>query len=928
MSEGGQVRRPAARSTPDVARRLRAPVRHGAGSGHVVLATATLVVCLAALVALTLARTRIAQQVRSPLSYKLADSDRVAYYVVDPDSGPSFRIGPNDRSLKLITHLLLPSTVVYDPEAEFAYGVVLIVRSLAGEELWRHELNIRTRQSKSDGDRFGWRHENAFLLGDDRSLTDDRMTRVRLPESDEDRLVELRLLPQVPTRDVSGLARVYVRRPRPVDDRTLRELALAPEEARALVDHLTYRDWDQLSEDEHRVKLSQVWERLAAEGEPGRDYQTLSIYETGFRLARGASYDARRLEVDRWRSLAINVIGPAELDLRTLDSDRSADLLEIYRRGLDGVDVEYPRGARTLTIPDGVHTLFIESTRRVELVLSVVDADAERVWLIEAERARREDEDGNEVLEPDRRRLEVVRVGAQWRERPRWMIAKVDDAAARIFRFDVRVAAHVAASWWREHGPTPSLDVCFLDADGVELGCDTWTGEPSIGSRFEGLREAGEASDVGEPERWYVVSEPQTLRVVAPAETTSVELRDPEGGLDQRLIIRGYGYWPQMDTTLAEPFRLYESERVRWRYPPLETRTWFPIRPSNHDALDDALAVTELLAQVRLVPDGLGSGRGARRRGDPDFDDRQTTERSGEDGWDPGPWVTLEPRGVHRRRLVLERLDDEAARWLVSRWNSSLFTRLWPDRPLIVDLSATGPGAPELHWQVDARTLGRELTLLVDGQAYAHTLAATRGRWRLPVSAGQHHVELEFDERRDASQFWLDRPALFGNPPVSRRRSIHQLTTTLRFPLVKPDVEALTVNVVVYVPRRRAHAELALSFDGGAPVLRTGVVGDRVSVPARTFTIAPLEAFEQGNEDARRLAREPTRILDLDARPGVALDVVTLALTLGKDVVPGPHELRVELLDGGRVWVRAFHRGVADRSKPAASWSEPIAGDR
>src|SRR5690606_36021559 len=118
-------------------------------------------------------------------------------------------------------------------------------------------------------------------------------------------------------------------------------------------------------------------------------------------LPRDSKTDARRLEVDRWRSLAINLIGPAELELRVFGEAAS---LEIHRRGLDGVTHHYPRhgaSARPLAIPEGVHTLFIESERRVELELEVEDAAAERVWLIEAERPIHENEHGNEVLEPD-----------------------------------------------------------------------------------------------------------------------------------------------------------------------------------------------------------------------------------------------------------------------------------------------------------------------------------------------------------------------------------------------------------------------------------------------------------------------------------------------------------------------------------------------
>ncbi len=941
MSEWGQVRRPATRSSPEVARRLRAPVRHGAEPRRVALATATLILIMAALVAMTIVRSQLAAQVRSPLSHKLADAERIAYYMVEPEAGPVFRIAPHDRSLKLITHLLLPASTPYDPEAEYAYGIVVIVRSLDGEEQWRHELNIRTRQSKSGGVRFGWRYENAFLLGDDRQLTDDRLTRVRLPEAETDRLVELRLIPQVPLDDVSGLARVYVRRPRPVDDRALRELAFDPEEARALVDNLTYRDWDQLSEDERRVKLSQVWERLAAEGEPGRDYETLSIYETGFRLPRGATTNARRLEVDRWRSLAVNVIGPAEIELEAFEGEGTAASLEITRIGLDGVGFGYPRLAsrvRSLDVPAGVHTIYFESERRIDIELRVVDAEAERVWLIEAERSIRQDEHGHEVLEPDRRQIEIVRVGPQWPINPRWSVADVEDATARIFRFDVRVVAHVSSAWWRGRGPTPELDVCYIDGEGQDIGCDRWTGYPSIGSRFEGLRDGSEGE--ARRERWYVSSEPQTLRVNAPRGAVAVELRDPRraaaDGPDQRLIVRGYGFWPEVDTTLAEPFRLYESELMRWRYPPLDTRTWFPLRPDNYDALEDSVAITELLAQVRLQPDGEGDAQGDGRGwpwssdyDDPDFDDGRQSELDGADGWDPGPWVTLEPRGIHRRRLVLELLDDDAAKRLVTRWDSSLFTEIWPSRTMVTDFSATGPGAPELHWQVDPRTLGRSVSLTIDGQQYEHQLAATRGRWRLPVTGGRRRIAVELDAPRRDWEMWIDRPVLIGSPPVSRRRAIHELTTELVFPLTKPGPEALTVNVVVYLPRRREQAELVLSVDDGQPERRTGVVGDRVSVAERRFIIDASEAFEPGDDGEvspgeRRIPRVATKVVEVDAQPGLPLDVVTLQLTLGEDVVAGPHELRVKLRDGGRVWVRAFRRGVPDRSKPAASWTEPV----
>jgi hypothetical protein len=941
LSEPVRLRRPAISSEPEVVARLSEPASHGAEPWRVTVASLTAVLCLAVFVVLTLARSKIADRVASPLAEKLAHADRVAYYIIPEVGGeraPIFRLGPKDTSIKLITHLVLPKNHVFRPEEDFAYGIRLTLHDLDGRPLWSHEVNIRTRQSKSDWDFGGWRNENAFILDDPespeqpREITDDRLTRVRLPEGEDDRLLRLSFLPREPSVGVAGLARVYVREPRPLDDRTLRELSIDPRTARELVDHLTYRDWDQLTEDERRAKLSYVWERLAAEGEPGVDYELLGIYETSFRLPRRTKTGERRLVVDEARSLAVNVIGPAELSLALFCTPEEAAGVEVRRYSLDGSAASYPssRGReRTLEVPAGVHTLEIESPRRVELTLELAEAQEKRVWLIEADRPKRVDEDGQEVLEPDVRRIPAVWVGGNWKIPPRWQVAGPADTISRTFRFDVRVVHPMASTWWPGPGPEPRLELCFYRSDGSRVGCEPWTGRPARASQFEGLRIGDAEPDASGSidTRWYAASEPQTLRVVAPEETALIELRALAGesgdtAPPQRLIVRGYGYWTETETVLGEPFREYVSEEMTWRYPPLDTRTWFPIRPLNYDDLQDDKAIADLLAQVRLEPRGWGRSRGAgahRWYGDPDLDDRRANELAGEDGWDPGPWVTLEPRGIHRRRLILEQLDEDSGRRLAGRWSSSLFTELWPNRRFSVDLSAAGPEAPELHWQVEPRTLGRSVRLHIDDRVFEHTLAQTRGRWRLPVEEGRR-VELEFDAPRRDWKMWIDRPVLVASPPVSRRRVIHELTSSLVFPVVKRGPEALTVNLVVYLARRRERAELAVSVDEGAPERRTGVAFDAISVSERSYTIDETAAFDGHDREVDE--RAAIRFSDLEARQGLPLDVVTVQIVLGEDIVPGHHEVRVELLDGGRVWVRAFHRGVADRSKPAASWTE------
>lgn len=167
---------------------------------------------------------------------------------------------------------------------------------------------------------------------------------------------------------------------------------------------------------------------------------------------------------------------------------------------------------------------------------------------------------------------------------------------------------------------------------------------------------------------------------------------------------------------------------------------------------------------------------------------------------------------------------------------------------------------------------------------------------------------------------WVDRPILVASPPVSRHRVVHELTSSLVYPLVKTEEGSLTVNVVVYVLRRRERAELALEFDDGQPVRHVGVPVERLSLADRTYSIDAEGAFDE--HDRMVDEREPIRFHDVEGSNRLPLDVATIRITLGEDIPPGAHNVRVSLLDGQRVWVRAFHRGVGDRSKPATSWTE------
>jgi hypothetical protein len=947
-----------ARDPRRITARLRRPSNHGGTPMRGVISVAMLLVCLVALGLLTMVREQISAQVASPMAAKLQAADRVIYYEFNDSQGPQFQLSPADRSLKLITHLVLPEQE-YDQKAEFRYGVELRLTNLSGDLLWSQVVDIGTRQSKDGGTARGWLLENSFLIGDelDRELSDDRLTRIRLPPvgpGQGDRLLELRLRPEQPRGEVLGLARVYARRPRGVDDRTLRELSLAPDQRRELVDDLTYRDWDQLSLAEQTSKLRWVWDRLAALGEPEIDYRTLTVYETGFRLPRESLDDTQWLRVDPLRSLAFNVTGPVNLELRShgVDLSMGPPQLAIHRLHVDGSHepLEFTGSRQTLHLPAGVQTLFLATDRPADVELQVIEGEADVVRF--SDRPQRIGDEGNEQLEPDLRRIPVIwlqparegvgaatlspegqpfhhprPVGARYRVSLQTELAAaagepppLAETASRLLRFDVRYVAKFASRWPDPPPPALELELCFLDEDGVQIdACQPWRGARPTRSQFEGRRLSAGA---GQPTRWYPVSEPQKVRTIVPENAAMVEVRT-----EQSLLIRGYGFWPEVETTLADPWKAATSEQTRWRYPVLDTRTWFPLLPINHEALEEHGMTADLIAQIRLMANNTGIGEF-----DPSWQyewriaERPDPSERGDYGADPGPWVTVEPLGRHLRRLLLEELDDEANRRLNGRWDAGLFTELALGRDYTVDLSAAGPSAPQVHYQTTPDMLGRTLVVTVDDQVERHELTSTRGRVQLPVESGRATVEVTIEDARQPTiDVWIDRPVLTGNRPISRRRVVHELTSrTLVIPFEKPDDEPMILNVVVYLPAKTERASLRVLVDEGAPQRREGKLVERFTPAIRNYELEPRALVDE--RGALVDVRQKIRFVDLEAPHGVPLEVVTFPVMLGEDIAAGHHEVRVEL-GKGRVWIRAFHRGVGDSSQPATAWTEGVRDD-
>jgi hypothetical protein len=149
----------------------------------------------------------------------------------------------------------------------------LRVRLIAGDKLlWNRDFYTRSRQSKARREGGVWLDENAFSLEPGVEVSDARQMILDLP-SDLPPGAELHVtLAGGDAR--AGLVRLYSRRVRAPQWRTLRLQKLAPAEREALADRMSYLPWDRLGAAELLGRLRVVDERVPAVGLDGADYNT------------------------------------------------------------------------------------------------------------------------------------------------------------------------------------------------------------------------------------------------------------------------------------------------------------------------------------------------------------------------------------------------------------------------------------------------------------------------------------------------------------------------------------------------------------------------------------------------------------------------------------------------------------------------------
>jgi hypothetical protein len=823
---------------------------------------------------------------------KYVNAERLIFYRLEPGREMRVRVPADAEELLIVTHELLPDGTPYAPEKQYQYGIQAVVNTPRGV-LMERSVFTRTRQSKGQPQEDGtWLEESAFTTRADQQVTDEREFVLRLPEGRPDYSV---LYLRSAGTQGTLLARVYVRAHRTLPLLASQRLAEARAEVRA--GRATFEPFEKLSADTRRWLAEEHWERLNAEGEAGTDYQIEPVYRTAYRLPLVEATESVQERLSAGRAVALNVTGPAKpvlwlwsdaadshakprgpVTVRTLGADGTTHRLELPGP-VPGSPMSHP-----LELPAGVHTVTVSNDGEEDLRYTV-EGPFES-WLLPAESRPTPGvaSEGRVAFLPDTRRTEAFAVG------PACPVLELDidprmDAVGRLVRLDVRSL---------ERAPSREplhLELTVLDGQGQALGQALLDATPEP-APFESAAlvslpggalpcmpaaKDGEAVATGEVTdlpAW--VSGAASARVFLPMGARKLRVQAPRSTVVQLYSFLSSG---QPLTSLA-PYTQDALTGVRWRNAPVDQRGWHPMRPANLGALMQQGARLELLSQVRLEPV------------DPEEELLPPT----------GDAVVVRPYGSPSLVEVLEPAGEDLRDAV-----KALSTVLEPGRSVRARFDARTPTRPEVRLSLkDAAALGNEVEVLLDGEPlHRFTVRSTRSRELLPpLPPGEHEVMLRSEAR--------GLTALLNRPPVAgsglRSRTVYPLGQGgLRVPVRKTGPGAVTLNVVVYtpVPEGGKQPQLSISVDGGNPTRRANVLVPSVTRAQRTAVLPPSE----------RAPATPS------GRPGVKWYARTVPVTLGEDIAPGLHTVRIQALGTQPLWARFFVFGQAKEDTSPRVWN-------
>lgn len=789
---------------------------------------------------------------------KVRSASRIIGYQVFRDRGPSFQL--RGTKLKLVSNAVVDG---YDPLRTTSYGFRLTARN-GKSEVWSRDVYLQSRESKARWNGQRWLDESAWGV-DPIRLADERIAILDLPDVAANATLSIALL----GTPREAVIRLFGQEVRTEAERRAAFVRLDPAERSELIRSSTYVPWQLLSFDEQYARLKQRWVRMAALGDSGFDVTTRMIYVTDFRLPVTPTV-SDGVEVARDRDIAINVYGPAHLSL-TAVTGAVGDLVIEQRSAAGtrrlGID---ERGG--LDVDSGPGTLIVR-TARSEPVRFRISGPVDAQILSDKARAPLPGE-----LGPDRVNISLAVCGATTP-----VVVPVRTTArvpllGRGFRVDARVA--VTDQGDSAEPAVASLSVAYVADNGNRLGIDRVIVGGAV-SRFEQLVIGGAVTRV---------SEPTSLRVVAPSGAARIEItsdRDvglrvfrwapvpravdpiprPSVGEDGRSGDAG-----DQAASIERTYRDFEVPEHRWRYAKVGQRSWFPMVAQAADGAETTFA--QLQAQVRL---------------EPVFDSTS--------GLEVADYRTLVPEGRPEKQRARELVPAEELADALTAWPPGLRTRIAVGTARAIDFRSTFASRPRLSWAADPSAVGGELVVTVDDLRIPVAMTSTVGAVHLPrISPGRHRVLIE----GTAKDVWIDRPPADGGGGVARDRTLYRLTAEgLRVRVRKLAEESVQVYAIIYAPPSASTAtSFVMTVDGGRVTRRGGVTDKLTSAEVR----APMPEPRRAN---------PAVLVDLDGQ--VAGLPRSMRIGILSDVVGGWHHIVLRRTGTTDVWVRFVTTQARDK---------------
>jgi len=797
-----------------------------------------------------------------PGEAKLRAADRIIGYQVFADRGPLFRLRGGPTRLKLVSNAVVDGR--YDPERVTSYGFRVTVRD-GVRDVWHGDVFIQSRESKARWDGVRWQDEAAWGA-DPIELTDERVVILELPDVPASATLTMTLL----GAPHEAVIRMFREEPRTDAQRLAAQQRLDATERADLVRSSTYVPWQLLSAEEQDARLTHRWFRMAAIGNSGVDVTTRTIYLTNFRLPFAAAAK-EGIEVARDRDAAINVHGPAHIVLAALTGTvgelevtevGAADIRPLAIDGQGGIDV----GPAPVTL--------IVRTQRAEPMRFAMSGPPD--VLIAPEDAR---PPAPGELVPDHVRVPLVVAGPTTTVSvPVRAIADMPllGRGVRIDARDVVPAAPAAGVGSAAPAPTAatdefvmsSLTVTYVGADGRHLGAEPVLVGGGV-SRFEQLSFAGAVSRV---------TEPTSVRLLPPVGTVRIDLT-----ADHDIALRLYRWAPGQEL-LEPPYRALAIPEHRWRYARLVERSWFPMLPSNDEALAAAGRLAQLDAQVRLEPILPAEHR-------------------------PGiaDYRPLVPSGHPEQQRAREPVPPDELAAVLTTWPAGSLTTIAAGSERVINFAASIASRPRVSWAADPSAVGGELVVMIDDQRVRLPMATSASAADLPrIPPGLHRVRVDGPAR----ELWIDRPPGDGATGVVRERTLYRLGLgglSVRVP--QRAEETVHVYAIVYAPAAAAvpSTTLVMTVDGRRPARRSGITNQLTSPEVRV----PMPA-------ARRTA--PAVLVDLGGRPAGLPRSVGIGVLA--DLVAGSHGVDLYRLGGDDLWVRfVTTQRLAGAPEPTREWS-------